>query len=200
MAEEKNETLKEEEVKQEKTVKEEKKEKKDKFKKALEEKDLQIEKLNEEVALYKDKYYRTIADLDNQRKQYEKEYRQTLKYASQDLAEELIPSFEMFSMVIESVDKLPPEVMAYVQGFEMIYKQMVLALERKGIVEVPCKIGDEFDHNIHSAMETQEVDDEKLVNKITKVIRKGYKIHDRLLKPAAVVVGKAKENNTQAEA
>ena len=191
MAEEKNETLNEEVQ-----------EKKDKFKKALEEKDLQIEKLNEEVTLYKDKYYRTVADLDNQRKQYEKEYRQTLKYASQDLAEEIIPSFEMFSMVIESVDKLPPEVMAYVQGFEMIYKQMVQALERKGIVEVPCKIGDEFDHNIHSAMETQEVDDEKLVNKVTKVIRKGYKIHDRLIKPAAVVVGKAKkeENNTQADA
>lgn len=188
-----------------KTKKEDKKEKKDKSKKTIEEKDEEIAKINEEIELYKDKYYRCIADLDNQRKQYEKEYRQTLKYASQNLAEKLIPSFEMFSMVIEMTDKLPPEVSAYVQGFDMIYKQMVQALESEGIIEISCKIGDEFDHNLHSAMETQEVEDKAMVNKITKVIRKGYKIHDRLIKPATVIVGKAKqevkdENNTQAEA
>ena len=209
-----NETLNEE-VKEEKVVeeqkptKEDKKEKKDKFKKALEEKDAEIEKVKEQLEFYKDKYYRSIADLDNQRKQYEKEYRQTLKYASQNLAEKLIPSFEMFSMVIEMADKLPPEVSAYVQGFDMIYKQMIMALESEGIVEIPCKVNDEFDHNIHSAMETQEVEDEALVNKIVKVIRKGYKIHDRLIRPTTVVVGKTKEvseqkdneeNNTQADA
>ena len=163
----------------------------------------EIEKVKEQLEFYKDKYYRSIADLDNQRKQYEKEYRQTLKYASQNLAEKLIPSFEMFSMVIEMADKLPPEVSAYVQGFDMIYKQMIMALESEGIVEIPCKVNDEFDHNIHSAMETQEVEDEALVNKIVKVIRKGYKIHDRLIKPVTVVVGKAKqevqENNESQE-
>lgn len=205
-----NETLQEEvKVEETKPTKEDKKEKKDKFKRALEEKDSQIEEVKEQLELFKDKYYRSIADLDNQRKQYEKEYRQTLRYASQNLAEKLIPSFEMFSMVIEMADKLPPDVAAYVQGFDMIYKQMVQALESEGIVEIPCKINDEFDHNVHSAMETLEVEDESLVNKVVKIIRKGYKIHDRLIKPVTVIVGKAKqeqtvseeqENNTQAEA
>ena len=208
---EKNETLNEQEVKeevveQEKTTKEDKKEKKDKHKKQLDAKDALIAEANEQLAVFKDKYYRSIADLDNQRKQYEKEYRQVLKYSAQNLAEKLIPSFEMFSMVIEMADNLPPEVSAYVQGFDMVYRQMVQALESEGVSEIPCKVGDTFDHNLHSAMETQEVEDEALVNKVVKVVRKGYKIYDRLIKPVTVIVGKAKqenkenENNTQAEA
>ena len=91
----------------------------------------------------------------------------------------------------------------------MIYRQMVQALESEGVSEIAVKVGDAYDYKIHSAMETQEVEDEVLVDKVTKVIRKGYKIHDRLIKPATVIVGKKKvneevkennENNTQAEA
>ena len=97
--------------------KEEKKEKKDKFEKKLEAKDAEIKKANEEAEKYKNLYLETLANLANQRKLYEKDYQNALKYASQNLAEQLIPSFEMFSMVIESVDNLPPEVAPYVQGF-----------------------------------------------------------------------------------
>lgn len=176
-----------------------KKEKKDKLKKELEAKDEKIVELEEQLKLFKDKYYRAIADLDNQRKQYEKEYQQTLKYASQNLAEKLIPSFEMFSMVIESVDNLPAEVQAYVQGFDMVYRQMVQALESEGVSEIITKIGDKFDHTIHNGMETQEVEDPNLVDCVVKIIRKGYKIHDRLIKPTLVIVGKAKENNDNSQ-
>ena len=188
--------------------KEEKKEKKDKFEKKLEAKDAEIKKANEEAEKYKNLYLETLANLANQRKLYEKDYQNALKYASQNLAEQLIPSFEMFSMVIESVDNLPPEVAPYVQGFSMIYRQMVQALESEGVSEIAVKVGDKYDYKIHSAMETIEVEDEALVDTIIKVIRKGYKIHDRLIKPATVIVGKAKkveevtenENETQADA
>lgn len=190
-----NEELKEDK----KTKKEEKKEKKDKLKKELDAKDSEIETLKEQLETFKDKYYRSIADMDNQRKIYDKEYRSTLKYAAQDLAESLIPSFEMFSMVIESVDNLPPEVAPYVQGFSMIYRQMVSALESQGVKEISVKVGDDFDHKLHAAMETEEVEDESLVNKVIKVIRKGYVIHDRLIKPATVIVGKLKDANKNEE-
>ena len=182
-----------------KAKKDDKKEKKDKHKKEIDALNEKLNQANEQLESYKDKYYRAIADLDNQRKQYEKEYRQTLKYAAQDLAEKLIPSFEMFSMVIESKDMLPAEVAPYIQGFDMVYRQMIAALESEGVVEIACKIGDKFDHTIHSAMETQEVEDEALVDTITKVIRKGYKIHDRLIKPATVIVGKEKQENKETE-
>lgn len=205
-----------EEVKEEKTSKkeekahkkEEKKEKKDKFEKKLEAKEEELSKAKEEIEKYKNLYLETLASLANQRKLYEKDYQNALRYASQNLTEKLLPSFEMFSMVIESVDNLPPEVAPYVQGFSMIYRQMVQALESEGVSEIVVKVGDAYDYKIHSAMETQEVEDEVLVDKVTKVIRKGYKIHDRLIKPTTVIVGKKKvnevkennENNTQAEA
>lgn len=206
-----------EEVKEEKTSKkeekahkkEEKKEKKDKFEKKLEAKEEELSKAKEEIEKYKNLYLETLANLANQRKLYEKDYQNALRYASQDLTEKLLPSFEMFSMVIESVDNLPPEVAPYVQGFSMIYRQMVQALESEGVSEIVVKVGDKYDYKIHSAMETQEITDDALVDTVTKVIRKGYKIHDRLIKPATVIVGKKKvneevkennENNTQAEA
>ena len=199
-----------EEVKEEKpSKKQEKKEKKDKFEKKLEAKEEELSKAKEEIEKYKNLYLETLASLANQRKLYEKDYQNALRYASQNLTEKLIPSFEMFSMVIESVDNLPPEVAPYVQGFSMIYRQMVQALESEGVSEIVVKVGDKYDYKIHSAMETQEVTDDALVDTVTKVIRKGYKIHDRLIKPATVIVGKKKvneevkennENNTQAEA
>lgn len=170
-----------------------KKEKKDKLQKEIDRKEEVILKLKDELESFKDKYYRAIADMDNQRKLHDKEYHNALKYGGQDLAEKLIPSFEMFSMVIENVDNLPPEVIPYVQGFTMIYKQMIQAFESEGISEVKAVVGDKFDHTIHSAMETEKVDDKEKDGIITKVVRKGYKIHDRLIKPAAVVVGKYEE-------
>lgn len=182
-----------------------KKEKKEKFYKELDKKNEKIAELEEKLASFQDKYYRAIADLDNQRKLHDKEYHSALKYGAQNLVEKLIPSFEMFSMVIEQTDNLPPEVSAYVQGFTMIHRQMVQALESEGVSEIAPRVGDAFDHQIHQAMETSIVEDEALDGTITKVVRKGYKIHERLIKPATVVVGKYnkeenKENNEEAPA
>lgn len=175
------------------TKSESKKEKKDKYTKHLEHLQLEVKKAQEEAASWKDKYYRVYADMDNQKKQYAKEYQQAIKYQSQSLAEKLLPSFEMFSMVVESSDKLPPEVQSYVVGFDMVYRQMIQALESEDIREIKANIGDVFDHKLHYAMETEEVADEKMIDKIVRIIRKGYMIHDRLLKPVTVVVGKKKE-------
>lgn len=170
-----------------------KKEKKDKYAKNMERLQLEVKKAQEEAASWKDKYYRVYADMDNQKKQYAKDYQQAIKYQSQNLAEKLLPSFEMFSMVVESSDKLPPEVQSYVVGFDMVYRQMIQALESEDIHEIKVKIGDVFDHKIHYAMEIEEVEDENMVDKVIKIIRKGYMIHDRLLKPVTVIVGKKKE-------
>lgn len=183
---------------------ENKKDKKDKFLKEIDSLKEKIKGLEKEVDNYKDKYYRSVADLDNQRKQYNKEYSTTLKYSSQNLAEKLLPSFEMFQSVLEAKDNLPPAVSPYIVGFDMVYRQMVQALESEGISEIKVKIGDKFDHSIHYAMEAVEVEDEKQIDTIVKICSKGYKIHDRLLKPVTVVVGKAKEikkeNNEEAQA
>ena len=77
--------------------------------------------------------------------------------------------------------------------FDAVYRQLLQALESEGMNEIKCNIGDNFDHNIHYAMDTVEVDDENMIGKIMKVYVKGYKLHDRLIRPATVSVGAKKE-------
>ncbi len=176
-------------------VTEEKKSKKEK-------KDL-VKNLQEEVKEWKDKYYRLFADMDNLRKQYQKDYVNMAKYQSQAVVEKLLPSLDIFSMVIGSVDTLPAEVKNYVMGFDVVYRQMLQALETEGVVEIPCKLGDEFNHEIHFAMDTVEVEDENQIDKVVKIYQKGYKLHDRLLRATTVSVGakkKEKENKEELQA
>ena len=155
--------------------------------------------MQEEVNEWKDKYYRVFADMDNLRKQYQKDYASMLKYQSQSIVEKLLPSIDIFAMVIGSADKLPDEVRNYVMGFDAVYRQMLQALESEGVVEIPCKVGDKFNHEIHFAMDTVEVEDETQVDTIMKVYKQGYKLHDRLLRASTVCVGikkvEKKENN-----
>ena len=178
----------EEKEKKEETV--EKKPKKEK-------KDL-VKQYQEEIKEWQTKYYRAYADMDNLRKQYQKDYANVVKYQSQAIVEKLLPSLDVFSMVIGSVDHLPAEVKNYVMGFDAVYRQMLQALESEGVSEIPCKLGDEFNHDIHYAMDT-EVEDEKMVNKITKIYLKGYKLHDRLLRAVTVSVGIKKEIKKEEE-
>ena len=153
-----------------------------------EKKDL-IKHLQDEVKEWKDKYFRVYADMDNLRKQYQKDYLSMAKYQSQTIIEKLLPSLDIFSMVIGSADQLPDEVKNYVMGFDVVYRQMLQALESEGVHEIPCAVGDKFNHDIHFAMDTTEVDDDNQVDTITKIYQKGYKLHDRLLRATTVSVG-----------
>ncbi len=159
-----------------------------------------INKLQEEVKEWQNKYYRLYADMDNLRKQYQKDYANVVKYQSQAIVEKLLPSLDVFSMVIGSVDNLPAEVKNYVMGFDAVYRQMLQALESEGVSEIVCKIGDEFNHDIHYAMDTVEVEDKEKENKIVKIYLKGYKLHDRLLRAVTVSVGVLKKENKEPEA
>lgn len=178
-------------------VKEEKKEAKKEIKK---EKKLQekIEELEEELANFKDKYYRAFADMDNLRKQYQNDNARIKKYQSQTVIEKILPSLDVFSMVIGNADALPPEVKSYVMGFDVVYRQMLQALESEGMSEIPCKVGDLFNHEVHYAMDTEEVEDENMIGKIMKIYVKGYKLHDRLIRPTTVSVGAKKQEKEEA--
>ena len=168
-----------------------------------EKKDL-IKNLQDEVKDWKDKYYRVYADMDNLRKQYQKDYLNLAKYQSQTIVEKILPSLDIFAMVIGSADNLSPEVKNYVMGFDVVYRQMLQALESEGVSEIPCAIGDKFNHDIHFAMDTTEVDDENQIDKIVKIYQKGYKLHDRLIRATTVSVGAKKvvknENKQEQEA
>ena len=145
---------------------------------------------------WKNEYYRAYADMKNLRDSIEKDHREVLKYRAAGFIEDLLPILDGFHMAL-SIETTSQEMKNFLTGFEFIYRNMVSVLEAEGVNEVAPKVGDTFDPNIMSALETKF--DEGEPNKVLKVNAKGYKLHDRLIRPAIVVVSTNKKDEHKDE-
>ncbi len=150
----------------------------------------EIEDLNKQVFDWQQKYalaLNTAAHHENLMKHYKQEYENFAKYRSQAMIEKIIPALDSFQMAF-SLPATTKETENYRIGFEFILRQLKDALENEGVIEIAPVIGNKFDHNVHSAVESVETEDEKLVGTIQSVRLNGYKLKDRLIRPATVVV------------
>lgn len=150
----------------------------------------EIEELNAKLNDWQQKYalaLNTAAHHENLMKHYKNEYESFAKYRSQAMIEKIIPALDSFQMAF-SLPATTKETENYRIGFEFILKQIKDALENEGASEIAPLVGNKFDHNIHSAVESIETEDEKLVGTIESVRLNGYKLKDRLIRPATVVV------------
>ena len=172
MAEEKEEEIKVEDPKEKKNKK-------------IEKLNAEIDKLKAEVEHWKNEYYRAYADTQNLRKGLEKEYRDAYKYRAMGFIENLLPILDSFHVVLSNEPE-DPALKNYLVGFQFIYRNLVSSLESEGVKEIAPKVGDKFDANSMNAVEVEESEGEEGL--ITKVITNGYKLHDRLVRPANVVV------------
>jgi molecular chaperone GrpE len=177
MEERVNDTNLEEENLQETSSKENKKDKKLKDK---------IKELEDQANNWKNKFYQAYADMDNLRKLMEKDHQQMVKYRGQGFLESLLPVLDNFYMAFK-VTPSDPTLAAYCKGFEMIYNQMVSALELEGVKEITPQLGVKFDHNTMQAVDVVEGEEDDVV---VQVANKGYLYRDRLVRPAMVVVSK----------
>ncbi len=183
--------MEKEELKEnEDVIDEEKKSKKDKKADKLQE---EINRLNKEVASWKDKAYRTAADCDNLRKSYEKDHANLLKYRAMGFVEKLLPALDSFHMSL-MVKPDNPSLANYVKGFEMIYRQILSSLEQEGVTQISPKVNEEFDANIMQAVEVKNGEED---NKVLQVYSNGYMLKDRLVRPAMVVVSKKQEQKDE---
>ena len=151
-----------------------------------------IEKLKEEVSrlekeaeYWKNEYYRAYADTQNLRKSLEKDHQNAMKYRAEGFIDNLLPVLDSFHVVL-SQEPEDPNLRNYLVGFQFIYRNLVSVLENEGVNEIAPKVGDKFDASSMNAVEVEESDGEEGL--ITKVITNGYKLHDRLVRPANVVV------------
>lgn len=177
--------MKEKEI-QEKPLDQDEKKEKNKGEEELEKLKREVESLKKEVATWKDKAYRTAADCDNLRKSYEKDHENLLKYRSMGFIERLLPvldSFHMSLMVKPDDEKLQN----YVKGFEMIYRQMLNAMEQEGVSQVSPKAGDLFNPDSMQAIDVKQGQED---DRVLEVYSNGYMLKDRLVRPAMVVVSK----------
>ena len=154
----------------------------------------EAEKQKDEVEAWKNKYYQAYADLDNTRKSLQKEHETILKYRSQGFVEKLLPALDSFQMAF-AVEPKEENVRNYVQGFKMIYSQFEQAMKDENITFINPEIGEEFDSSRMHAIQTVDGDED---GKVANVYVRGYKLKDRLIRPAMVIVTKKPEEK-QAE-
>ena len=159
-------------------------------KKQIKKYEKEIEELNAQIFDWQQKYalaLNTAAHHENLMKHYKQEYETFIKYRSQAMIEKIIPALDSFQMAF-SLPATTKETENYRIGFEFILRQLKDALENESAIEIAPVVGNKFDHNVHSAVESIETDDEKLIGTIQKVRLNGYKLKDRLIRPATVVV------------
>jgi len=161
-----------------------------KLNKKIEELNDEIVKLDEEIVKqkadadhWKNEYYRAYADTKNLRSNLEKEHREALKYRSEGFIEELLPVLDSFYMALAN-EPTDPALKNYLIGFQYIYKNLVAVLENEGVNELTPEVGKAFDPNTMQAVDTVEGED----GLVTKVYAKGYKLHERIIRPANVQV------------
>lgn len=142
----------------------------------------ELELAQEQAEEFENKYLRAHAEMQNIQRRANEE-RQTLqRYRSQDLAKAILPSLDNLERAL-AVEGLTDDVK---KGLEMVQDSLVAALKAEGIEEVATD--GEFDHNFHMAIQTVPADDDHPAGSISQVFQKGYKLHERLLRPAMVVV------------
>ena len=156
----------------------------------LEEAQAQIEELNE-------LHLRARAEADNIRKRAEAEMSNVRKFALEGFARELLSvkdSLELARAVDLEADSSNNNIATkMVEGLDLTIQQLESTFGRFSIEEVNPELGDKLDPEQHQAMTTEETTEFE-PNRICRVIQKGYLLHDRLLRPAMVIVAKAPED------
>ena len=151
----------------------------------------------DEIANLKDKVARTFAEMENQRRRFEKEKEDAFEYGGYNFAKEalsLIDNLERSKNVLESDDKLK-ETEALIKTLEhldIIKKDLISIFEKNNIKPIES-LNKKLDPNLHQAMIEIE-DDTKEPGTIIQEIQKGFMIKDRLLRPSLVGVSKKAEN------
>jgi molecular chaperone GrpE len=142
----------------------------------------EVARLRQEVAELRDRSTRTLADFDNFRKRSERERQEQRKFAVLEPLREMLAVADNLDLALSaqgSAEDLK-------RGVEMIHRQMGELLRRFGAVEVPA-VGQPFDPTLHEAVSREESREVKTPTVVAE-LRRGYKLHDRLLRPSMVRV------------
>ena len=142
----------------------------------------ELAELEQQVAAAREEALRARADMENTRKRLSRELETVRRYAAERILADLLP-------VIDSLDQgmnALPEGDPARQGLELTRRQLLTAMERHGLITLD-PIGEAFDPAEHQAISTQ-ASDSAADNTVLTVLQKGFRLHDRVLRPAMVIV------------
>jgi molecular chaperone GrpE len=146
-----------------------------------------IDALRRDKDALQDRLLRTAAEFDNYRKRVERERRELSEYAGADILTGLLPIVDDLERALQA--SAGGDADSYRRGVELILKQMVDLLARRGVKPIEA-VGAQFDPRYHEAV-MQESSSDHREGEVMAELRRGYTLGDRLLRPAVVKVAKA---------
>ena len=141
----------------------------------------------DELAEAKDKYLRLYSEFENFRRRTSKEKLDLISTANKDLMSDLLPVLDDFERAMTASES-SEDIKALKEGMTLIQNKLNKSLENRGLKKMGVKKGDEFDDDIHEAI-TQIPAEKKLEGKIVDVVEPGYKLGEKVVRFAKVVVG-----------
>jgi molecular chaperone GrpE len=161
----------------------------------LEEMEKKLESLEQESKETHDRLLRVSAEFENYKKRATREIADFRKFANESFAKALLPVVDNLDRAIESSSNDEQTNSSVVEGVSMTLKEIMRVLEQFSIKPFES-LGKTFDPGFHQAMHQEETE-EHPDNTVIREFQKGYMIHDRLLRPAMVVVSKGKKDATK---
>lgn len=159
----------------------------------------EVESLNAQLAEAQSRHLRAHADLDNQRRRHQKEKEDLRRFATESLMEALAPAMDHFDLALQSFETAT-DVASLRQGVEMIHRELLGVLQANGLEPIQAK-GASFDPNLHEAVAT-DADESSEDGVVLAVLRPGWQLRGRVLRPAMVKVNQLRSSSsaTAAEA
>jgi molecular chaperone GrpE len=152
----------------------------------------QLEELKQRAAKadeHWERLLRTTADFDNYKKRATREKQDAIRFANENLLEKLVPVLDSFDMALAAAQNNQSDAaQSLVAGISMVQQQLKSAMAEAGLEEIDAT-GKAFDPNFHEAVSQQETA-ELPEGQVVQQLRRGYKLRERLLRPATVVVSK----------
>ena len=161
--------------------------KEDKHKKKKDKKNEELELLQNQNAILNEKLLRITADYQNMKRRSEEELQKAYKYDGEDVIKELLLIVDNFERAIKlDDDNLTDELSKFLEGFKMIYTNLINILNNKNVHEIVC-LNEEFNPNSMNAVLTEKVEGME-PGKVVEVLQKGYIYNDKVIRPAMVKV------------
>ncbi|MGA8181978.1 MAG: nucleotide exchange factor GrpE [Desulfobacterales bacterium] len=156
-----------------------------------------VESLKKEAAEHHDRLLRVAAEFENYKKRSAREMSDFRKFANESFAKAMLPVVDSLDLAIASASSDQQANSSVVEGLTMTIKEIYKVFEQFGVQPIES-LGRTFDPVFHQAM-MQEETEAYPGNTVSRELQKGYMIHDRLLRPAMVVVSKKKETSENIE-
>lgn len=144
-----------------------------------------------ELAAVQAKYLTALADIENLKKRHARERDEILSFSNASLINALLPVIDNFQLALDAAQKHHPEAKAVLDGFGMLLPQFTQVLTAAGVETIAPKPGDAFDPHMHESV--GEAPSEHVPHHaILSLQRPGYKLRERLLRPASVLLSSGK--------